>query len=507
MRSTRSERDRSVAALAPGLLREAGFVGMEQMEIALLAGLVTGDPVLLIGEHGSAKTALVSRLASLLDLRFWAYDASKALFEDLIGFPDPFSLQRGVVEYAPTPLSIWDKEFVLVDELSRAAPPMQNKWLELLRSRQVMGRKVTGLQHVLAAMNPPGYLGTQPLDAALLGRFAWILDVPAASNMELEDVITVAGTITTDDAPLVSDMLRDGERPHPDLVSLLDAARRALPSIVAAQGTSAATYAAHLAIQLAGCAVRLDGRRLGMLRRNALSALAVVKARHGEQCAVLRSGTELHERFIEAVTLQSLPFAALDEGVERTTIVAAHHAAYGAAYAARGSARGRGDVATIIAALDPAVLVERYQAARPTLGRTDQHRVLSHVLEAVAAVPVSKRANPVTALLRLTALLGLDAADGTTDVDVVGRALAATWDCAGYGSVSIADAFRCVEQVELADLNQAPDGLAARIALSALMDEAGDVDEDELSRSCELLRRGLRALICAPEPEDLEEVA
>ena len=118
-----------------------GIYGMQKIEKAVLAGLITGDPVLFIGSHGTAKTTLCRRLAEALGLKFFAYDASKALFEDMIGFPNPDSISRGEIEYVPTKLSIWDKEFILIDEISRARAEMQNKWLEIVRGRQVMGMK------------------------------------------------------------------------------------------------------------------------------------------------------------------------------------------------------------------------------------------------------------------------------------------------------------------------------------------------------------------------------
>jgi MoxR-like ATPase len=65
------------------------------------------------------------------------YDASKALFEDMIGFPDPSSIASGEIKYVPTKLSLWDKEFILVDEISRARAEMQNKWLEVIRGRNL----------------------------------------------------------------------------------------------------------------------------------------------------------------------------------------------------------------------------------------------------------------------------------------------------------------------------------------------------------------------------------
>ena len=51
----------------------------EADENLLLATLLTGDPVLLVGSHGTAKTGLFTKIAEGLRLRAISYDASKAL--------------------------------------------------------------------------------------------------------------------------------------------------------------------------------------------------------------------------------------------------------------------------------------------------------------------------------------------------------------------------------------------------------------------------------------------
>lgn len=45
------------------------------------------DP-LLIGNHGCAKTHLANSIAEALGKRFLVYDASKTMFEDVLGYPN-----------------------------------------------------------------------------------------------------------------------------------------------------------------------------------------------------------------------------------------------------------------------------------------------------------------------------------------------------------------------------------------------------------------------------------
>ena len=255
------------------ILEKLNTYGMEKIEDAVLAGLVTGDPVLLIGSHGSAKTLLARRLAASLGLKFHAYDASKAMFEDVIGFPNPDSLSRGIVEYTPTPISIWGKEFVLVDELSRASPAMQNKWLEVVRSRQIMGKSIEGLKYIFAAMNPPGYLGAMPLDEALAGRFAFVIRVPEARDMSSENIGKIIEHVSEDDAPVLIHMDRKGN--GASLNCLIQGAQELFPMLEKKYGKVFKDYVTHLSSAFKMNRHPLDGRRLGMIYRNLIAFLSV----------------------------------------------------------------------------------------------------------------------------------------------------------------------------------------------------------------------------------------
>jgi MoxR-like ATPase len=49
-----------------GWLERLGLIGFSALEAPLLAALITGSPLLLIGAHGTAKSLLLTRIASLL---------------------------------------------------------------------------------------------------------------------------------------------------------------------------------------------------------------------------------------------------------------------------------------------------------------------------------------------------------------------------------------------------------------------------------------------------------
>ena len=111
-------RKRMRATTAPrSLLRPLGVVGYDALEPALLAALATEEPLLLVSDHGAAKTLLLIRLADALGLVLRHYNASILQFDDLIGFPIPDDC--GAIRYAAPPGAIWDAEVAFFDEIGR----------------------------------------------------------------------------------------------------------------------------------------------------------------------------------------------------------------------------------------------------------------------------------------------------------------------------------------------------------------------------------------------------
>lgn len=305
------------------MLEALGIYGMAKIETPILAGLVTGEPVLLVGGHGTAKTSLCQKLADALEQRYWAYDASKALFEDILGFPNPQSLDKGEIDYIPTTISIWGKQFVLIDELSRANPSMQNKWLEVIRSRQIMGKKLPDLKYVFAAMNPPSYLGAHPLDEALAGRFAIVVKVPDVQDLNDTDVVRVVKNLCADDDPL---RLQMAERTASSLVPLLEGARTLYQAFPIESGNRLAAYVSMLSRYLESKELRLDGRRLGMMWRS-LKAIACLDSIRNNK--PLLSVEDMGPILALAIP-HLVPFEAVGREVNAAVLRAAHESAFGA---------------------------------------------------------------------------------------------------------------------------------------------------------------------------------
>jgi len=187
-------RPSSAAARAPVslLTQPLGLEGWQALEPVILAALIAGDPLLLVGRHGTAKSFLLERLAQALGLVFRFYNTSLVNYDDLVGIPVPND-DQSALRYLATPSAIWDAEVVFMDELSRARPELQNKVFPIIHERRIQGVDLPKLRYRWAAMNPPpavdgageepAYLGAEPLDPALADRFLFIVEAPGWESL------------------------------------------------------------------------------------------------------------------------------------------------------------------------------------------------------------------------------------------------------------------------------------------------------------------------------------
>ncbi|MFH1373238.1 MAG: MoxR family ATPase [bacterium] len=311
------------------LLEKLGIFGWKQEdEDLVLASLLTGDPLLLVGNHGCAKTHLANTIARALSRPFLVYDASKAMFEDVLGFPNIEKLKQGVVEYVPSKVTVWDKELILIDELNRAMPELQSKWLEIIRSRKIMGFD-TNVKWVWAAMNPLSYSATQALDEALIGRFATFLYPPDVLQMNEEDRIKVTTHINGDDAPSISVWSED-----PNLETVTERDTGQVGQLLNRILKTAAKHFSRLRSQLPTLSeflakfadllmretqgeVSLDGRRLGFIYRNILANRSIQLAK-AELLKTLPAGFAESARY---VVQSSIPIGLNDESLKREETV------------------------------------------------------------------------------------------------------------------------------------------------------------------------------------------
>ena len=256
-----------------GVLRDLGLFGFEGIEPVVLAALMTEEPMLLIGPHGTAKSLLLTRISEALGLKFRHYNASLLNFDDLVGFPVPSP--SGTLEYAQTPAAIWEAEAVIFDEISRCQPHMQNKLFPLVHERKVQGIPLENLRYRWSAMNPPenededeGYIGSEPLDPALADRFVFVVPVPSWQDLSQSDQLAV---ISGKSEPVE-------KRAAGNLCRRIAAGRAVLRIMTQTMEKQMADYVQALVSLLAQAGLDISPRRSRMLCRAALAVNAAASA-------------------------------------------------------------------------------------------------------------------------------------------------------------------------------------------------------------------------------------
>jgi MoxR-like ATPase len=298
------------------LLRPLGIVGYDAVEPALLAALATEEPLLLVSDHGAAKTLLLVRLAEALGLRLRHYNASILQFDDLLGFPVPD--EGGGIRYAAPPGAIWGAQVAFFDEIGRCRPESANKLFPLIHERRVQGVLVDGLRYRWAATNPPAealaqdrlddpYEGVEPLDPALADRFSYVVALPRFTDLSDADRMAVARGVGDAPAPGSGTAVRE----------LVQATRDVIAARSDALHESIVAYVMAVTPHLATAGVAAGGRRAATLCRNLVAVWAA--------CTVLgRTGAETP--FIAGLT-SSVPDV-VRRAIPRAVILAAHTVAW-----------------------------------------------------------------------------------------------------------------------------------------------------------------------------------
>ena len=167
------------------LFDHIGIHGWDDIEPLILSAIASDLSIILIGDIGSNKTEGSRVIAQALlgsNIQFRNLDVPILNLDDLIGFVNPSNLAKGVLEFVPTPLSIWSADAALFDEINRANPFIQSKLHELIRTRTLMGLP-TQLKMVFSAVNPPERYQSGYMDLALASRFVCV-QVPNITSMK-----------------------------------------------------------------------------------------------------------------------------------------------------------------------------------------------------------------------------------------------------------------------------------------------------------------------------------
>ena len=305
-----------------GWLERIGLIGLSSIEAPLLAALVTESPLLLIGAHGTAKSLLLTRVAAALGLEFRHYNASLLNFDDLVGFPLPG--KDGTLGYVRTPASIWGAGAVIFDEISRCRPDIQNKLFPIIHERRVQGIALNDLHYRWAAMNPPstddddnGYAGSEPLDAALADRFAFVVEMPAWAQFTLAQQLAIIRAEETPVRPEDAQFLCD----------VIERTRQIMDTLQESFEEGVAEYVQTAVALLAQADLVLSPRRANLLYRGVLAvnaaSLAIDPNANASDATLLALRSNLPQR-AQGIAIPEVKLLAAHREAMRTIRLAAN---------------------------------------------------------------------------------------------------------------------------------------------------------------------------------------
>jgi MoxR-like ATPase len=172
------------------------IIGQQKIVDDLVAALLAGGHVLLVGVPGLAKTLLVQTVAQALDLTFSRVQFTPDLMPsditgtELLEEDHTSGGSRRFFKFAKGPIF---GNVVLADEINRAPPKTQAALLQAMQEHAVTA---AGQTHrlpepffVLATQNPIEQEGTYPLPEAQLDRFMMQLTIGYPSREEEEKIV------------------------------------------------------------------------------------------------------------------------------------------------------------------------------------------------------------------------------------------------------------------------------------------------------------------------------
>ncbi len=167
------------------------FIGHDAVLREALVALTAGGHILLEGVPGLGKTLLARTIAQTVSGTFSRIQFTPDLIPaDLVG-TEVLVHQNGLPQFEFRKGPVF-ANFLLADEINRAAPKTQSALLEAMEENAVsvggIRYPLAGLFTVVATQNPVEMEGTYPLPEAQLDRFFAKLTIPYPSVSELTDI-------------------------------------------------------------------------------------------------------------------------------------------------------------------------------------------------------------------------------------------------------------------------------------------------------------------------------
>jgi len=165
------------------------FVQREAEITAILSGLLANEPVILVGEVGTAKTALIESLAKMINARYFYYLLTRFTEPDeLLGTLDINALREG--RYVRrTEGKLPQAEIVFLDEIFKASSAIRNILLDIILNKRIFSDGTYIQLPMLALYTASNEVSTDAEDMAFYDRLTVRSFVKSVSEDAWDELI------------------------------------------------------------------------------------------------------------------------------------------------------------------------------------------------------------------------------------------------------------------------------------------------------------------------------
>jgi len=194
------------------------FVGREQEIDAVVASLISGEPAILVGPPGTAKTALVEALARLVNARYFYYLLTRFTEPDeLLGPLDIRALREG--RYARvTAGRLPEAEIAFLDEIFKAGSAIRNTLLDIILYRRFLNDGAYVRLPLITLYTASNEVSTDAEDQAFYDRLTIRCFVKYVEPALWEELLVKGTKLATEPADLSPVMTADQVREYKEAV-------------------------------------------------------------------------------------------------------------------------------------------------------------------------------------------------------------------------------------------------------------------------------------------------
>ncbi|MCK6526329.1 AAA family ATPase [Myxococcota bacterium] len=182
-------RDRVARLQAIGAELKSTYVDKDLVVDLMALALITREHLLLLGPPGTAKSALIKRMSTLLDARYYEYLLTRfSEPSELFGPVDLAALQDGRYSVKTAGMAP-EAEIVFLDEIFKANSAILNALLSLINERVFYNGNVRQEVPLVSVMGASNDLPTDTSLGALFDRFLLRVQTESVPDEKVEDLL------------------------------------------------------------------------------------------------------------------------------------------------------------------------------------------------------------------------------------------------------------------------------------------------------------------------------